>query len=82
VIIEVSLAEDNVERWRYRLTFKQDKQRRPLIEEESVWKEDEHILSRPDDDDRRDRERLRQTHLEQVITNQRFRPVAEFLPPP
>ncbi|MYH27362.1 MAG: AAA family ATPase [Acidobacteria bacterium] len=65
--------------WRYRLSIVQDNQRRPLIEEERVERGRRKLLVRPDDDDRDDRERLRQTHLEGVHTNKPFRLVHEFL---
>ena len=37
------------------------------------------IVSRPNDQDRADPERLTQTYLEQVHANQKFRDIAEFL---
>jgi len=66
--------------WRYTLEFNQDsKTKRPVIKREEVWRDDEEqILSRPDQADRDDPERLTQTHLEQVTTNRAFRCVAEF----
>ena len=64
--------------WRYRISIAQDNQRRPLIEEELVEHDGEQILVRPDDSDRQDRERLRQTHLEGVNTNKPFRAVYDF----
>jgi predicted ATPase len=65
-------------RWRYRLVFTQDSQHRPRIKEESVWHDDQILLRRPDSEDNLDPERLRQTHLEQVSANSRFRAVADF----
>ena len=44
--------------------------------EESDWKE---ILKRPDKDDRKDAERLKQTHLEQINNNLKFRDIVTFL---
>lgn len=37
------------------------------------------ILDRPDPDDRKDKPRLNQTHLEQINTNFEFRQIADFL---
>jgi recombinational DNA repair ATPase RecF len=65
--------------WTYTLAFTQDNQRRPYITNEQVYQDEKRLLKRPDADDRRDRERLRQTHLEQISANHDFREVAEFL---
>lgn len=51
----------------------------PTISQEEVRRRGDLVLSRPDDNDRRDRERLRQTHLEQISANREFREVADFL---
>ncbi|MGE5623674.1 MAG: AAA family ATPase [Methanocella sp.] len=75
--IDVSLGDDKTEVWRYHLAFSQDRER-PVIREEKVWGSGEVIITRPDKDDRADPERLRQTHLEQVNANRKFRPIAEF----
>jgi predicted ATPase len=78
--ITVSLGTDEApNEWRYELVFKQDNQRRPKIEHERVWFRSELKLDRPDDDDLRDPERLRQTGLEQVIFNRDFRVIADVL---
>ena len=37
------------------------------------------VLCRPTPEDEADPDRLRQTHLEQAVANQRFRPLTEFL---
>jgi len=78
IALEVSLAEDNRVAWRYRIAFTQDNRRRPVLKEEKVWKGEELILERPDDKDRQDIARLRQTYLEQTFANQKFRPIADF----
>jgi predicted ATPase len=64
--------------WRYRITFNQDKQRIPVIKEEMIWKEENKILSRPDENDREDLVRLTQTNLEQVNVNQEFRELVRY----
>jgi predicted ATPase len=64
--------------WRYRIEFNQDKQRKPILKSEQIWRNGEEILSRPDDEDKRDPARLTQTHLEQVNVNQEFRDLSRF----
>jgi predicted ATPase len=78
VVVEVQIESQGAT-WRYRLAFGQDHQRRPVVKEERVWKGDELLLVRPDEDDRNDPGRLGQTHLEQVNANRAFREVADFL---
>ncbi len=78
VSIDASLAEGAKVVWRYRIDFAHDRQRRPLVKEERVWRESEVVLSRPDRQDEADPERLRQTHLEQTIANRAFRDIATF----
>jgi predicted ATPase len=77
--VEVEIGGDAEEPWRYRLVFGQDPVRHLLqVKEEVVHRGDREVLRRPDEDDLRDPERLRQTHLEQVTANREFRPIAEF----
>jgi predicted ATPase len=64
--------------WEYELRFSQDNRQRPFIKSETVTKYGTEILSRPNDEDKGDRERLRQTYLEQVNVNREFREIAEF----
>jgi predicted ATPase len=78
VVIQVALQEKEETTWRYRIAFAQDKQRQPILKEEKVWRGDGLILERPDDDDRADEARLRQTYLEQTFANREFRDVADF----
>ena len=78
VAIEVGLHDSRNVAWRYRLAFNQDNRRRPVIREEKVWHGADLVLERPDNSDREDPERLRQTHLEQVFVNQPFREIADF----
>ena len=67
-------------RWRYELALKQERagKRRTLVHSEKVEKDGKPIVVRPDKDDRRDRERLTQTALEQTIANSGFRGLADF----
>ena len=67
------------ETWGYRLEFNQDNTRRPVVRREVVWRGSDELLTRPNDQDRDDPQRLTQTHLEQVNANKEFRAVAEFL---
>ncbi len=66
--------------WRYELALKPypGKQPVPMVAAEQVWKGERLIVDRPDEADRRDKERLRQTLLENVITNGEFRPIADY----
>lgn len=78
VAIEVGLEDEGVTRWRYRIAFAQDSQKRPIIKEEQIWQGNSLIVNRPNEEDHRDEARLRQTHLEQTIANQGFRQIADF----
>jgi predicted ATPase len=78
VAVEVGIEVEET-RWRYRLEFAQDNQRRPLVRKEEVQRDGHVILSRPDSSDNNDPNRLTQTHLEQVNANVAFRPIADFL---
>ena len=69
---------DNPSLWEYELSLSQNNKRRPIVKRENVLREGETILSRPDDKDEADPERLTQTYLEQVHANQPFREVTEF----
>jgi hypothetical protein len=45
---------------------------------EKVWQGNEQLLNRPDTNDEGDKQRLTQTHLEQINANQSFRAIANF----
>lgn len=64
--------------WKYNLQFSQDNRQRPIVKKEYVSKNSDIILSRPNDEDKKDAERLTQTFIEQVNANHQFREVAEF----
>lgn len=72
-------SETNVD-WCYHLSLHQETagKRRVLIKEERVWKNDDEVLSRPDQEDNDDSDRLTQTALQQTNYNKRFREVAKF----
>lgn len=81
--IEVELS-DNLDdmspRWRYVLGFKSEGKgaQRVIISSEEVWDGERKIISRPDENDRRDSARLTQTALEQIQANADFREISDF----
>jgi predicted ATPase len=83
VEIEVHISEhgSNIPIWKYSIGIKQETRgyRQPYLSHEKVWKENELILNRPDDDDKKDKERLTQTHLEQINANKEFREISRYL---
>lgn len=64
--------------WEYEIHFTQDNRQRPILKKETVAREGVVLLTRPDENDKKDPERLTQTYLEQVNANQAFRDVADF----
>lgn len=85
VVIDVYLAEtadDPETAWRYRVAFKPEGKgaQRILVTSEQVWRgsEPSPLLDRPNPDDKQDRARLTQTHLEQIQANSGFRAISEF----
>ncbi len=82
IVIDVSLSNDPDEEpvWRYAIGLKQETRgyRQPILSFEKIWKRNKQILNRPDPDDKKDVERLKQTYLEQVNTNKNFRDIARF----
>jgi predicted ATPase len=78
IVVHVSAGEANGNTWEYELHFSQDKLRRPMIRKERIARAGIDLLTRPDEKDQSDPERLTQTYLEQVNVNKEFREVAEF----
>jgi hypothetical protein len=79
VAIRFSLGNgDSVPEWEYELRFSQSIRQRVEIKKERVARHGKTILDRPEPKDRKDPERLTQTYLEQVNSNQEFRAVADF----
>lgn len=68
--------------WRYSIGIKLEQRgaREPYLVHERVWRDgdEEPILNRPNEEDKRDSKRTTQTYLEQVSTNQSFREIADF----
>lgn len=83
VEVEIHLSEfdSNEILWKYAIGIKQEVRgyRLPFLTYERVWKEDNLILNRPDNNDKKDKERLTQTHLEQINANKDFREITRFL---
>jgi predicted ATPase len=65
-------------RWEYEVAFTQDNRQRALVRSERALHDGNTVLDRPDEDDRRDPERLTQTYIEQVNVNRPFREAADF----
>jgi predicted ATPase len=79
IVVQIGLGSDGSNSdWEYELRFSQDNRQRPVIKRERVLKGGVELLSRPDEKDRVDSERLTQTYLQQVNVNQQFREVATF----
>ena len=84
IAIHVSISDsenDKAPKWRYEIGIKQEPRgyRQPLISYERVWNSNnEKILDRPNSEDTKDPERLKQTYLEQVNNNQDFREIGQF----
>lgn len=80
--IEVHLAEAAGKEplWKYAIGIKQETRgyRQPILAYEQVWQEKKLLLNRPDEQDKKDKIRLTQTHLEQINANERFREISEF----
>lgn len=77
--IEIGVViEQQDTRWEYEITFKQDPQRRGRLIKERVVRDHQELLVRPNEDDDKDKERLTQTHLEQVNVNREFREMVSF----
>ncbi len=83
VEIEIHISEygSNIPIWKYSIGIKQETRgyRQPYLSHEKVWKGKKLILNRPDDEEKKDKERLTQTHLEQINANKEFREISRYL---
>jgi predicted ATPase len=79
VEIDVDVTDTTTTNWRYLLSFNQDRQRRPIVQQERIWRDAELVLDRPGLSDRTDEARLFQTHLEQSSANAEFRALAKAI---
>lgn len=77
IVVDVKILNKNT-LWEYLLQLNQDKQKRPVVKREAVWKDGHLVMERPDQEDESDPERKTQTSLEQVTVNKSFREVADF----
>jgi len=79
ILIDLELSDKDT-KWRYLLEVGQEAfgRRRPIVKREEVHKDGEKLVTRPDKADAEDTERLTQTSLEQVNSNQKFRAIADF----
>lgn len=71
-------SDENGPDWEYELEFGQENLRKPAIVRERVTRDGEDILSRPDEKDAEDPERLSESALQQVLSNGQFRELAVF----
>ncbi len=80
VEIEVTMVSPGGIEWRYRLAFDtaMKKSTEPIIQHEEVYEDGREVLKRPNAADVSDKERLKQTAIEQISANKDFRVVAEF----
>ena len=82
VELEIQLNSDNSEepKFVYQLGLSQETKgfRRPVVKYEKVTVNGNVVLTRPDNNDREDSERLTETHLEQTSANHKFREIASF----
>ena len=84
VEIEISIADSvhDTVKWRYGIGIAREPRghHQPVLSYEKVWnRAGEMIIDRPDNADRADKERLKQTFLEQTNSNQQFRDIAHYL---
>ena len=84
VEIAVELTEDfnkEIADWKYSISIMQETRghRRACLKHEKVWKRNNLIVNRPDNEDKKDKERLIQTSLEQINANKDFREMAKYL---
>lgn len=83
VMIEIDLAEkaESDAVWRYTLAFRSEGKgaQRLVVSQERVQdiRSGEMLVDRPNKEDKADPERLTQTYLEQINTNQKFREIAD-----
>lgn len=77
VVVAVEVGNGEHDRWSYELELSGDKRGAKVVSE-LVRKAGAVEIQRPDERDVSDPELLRQTHLEQVSANSRFRPLVDF----
>ncbi|MBN1409648.1 MAG: ATP-binding protein, partial [Spirochaetales bacterium] len=85
VEIEVHLyeTESDIPLWKYSISLTQKgggavSETKAIVRYEKVWKNNELILERPNEEDENDEELKQYTHLEQPTSNGKFRDLADF----
>lgn len=78
VVIDIQTLLDDVH-WRYRLAFNEGENHHPILTQEQVWRDDNRILDRPNENDQLDPSQRQQTYLEQAFTRRQFHELADFL---
>jgi len=81
IVIELEFIDDDNTQWKYYLSLTQESRgsRNTVIRKETMSRNGQIKLERPDKEDENDKERLTQTHLEQISTNKDFRNIVDFL---
>jgi len=82
ITVELSNSPDNESLlWRYEIGIRQETRghREPCLAYEKIWHGEQLILERPNEEDKRDQERMKQTFLEQTNNNKEFREVANYM---
>ncbi|MDR2898067.1 MAG: AAA family ATPase [Spirochaetaceae bacterium] len=81
IVIELEFIDDKNNQWKYSLSLTQETRgnRNPIIRKEVMLKNGQICISRPDDKDEQDKERLTQTYIEQITMNKDFRDIVTFL---
>jgi predicted ATPase len=78
VELEVHLTSTKKNNLKYAIGLKQTKSHPVSLAYERVWKNNQPLINRPDQEDKKDVLRLTQTHLEQISVNATFREIAQF----
>jgi len=81
ITIDLEFIDDNKALWKYQLSLTQQTRgnRNTIIRHEIMKKNGKVVFERPDDDDKKDEERLTQTYIEQITTNKDFRDIVDFI---
>ena len=83
IVLDLELkesSEDDAPTWKYILAFASEKggKRRPVVIKEEVYHYGEEVLTRPNPEDKSDKERLTETYLQLTNSNKKFREIANF----
>jgi len=80
VLLEIKLTGEDLSKWIYRLGFKGEGKanNRIVVSQEYAEKDGKVVLKRPDEQDKKDPDRLTQTFLELTTANADFRSLSHF----